>query len=117
MNSRNEEKRRSGSSVELRNIDALIAKEVYQIEEVFYDNVDELVDKDGNTIPFWSTNILCSWDLIKKLQEHHYIDIKWDAHSKDWLCRIIRNVLPIIDIKSTANTAPLAICKAVLEAI
>ncbi len=97
---------------DIRNMDALIAEEIYGIE-VFYDN-DNLLDEDGNTIPFWSTNILCSWDLIKKFQAHNHIDLSWDPCTKDWSCRIVCKNFPIIDIKSTERTAPLAICRAIL---
>jgi len=104
------------NSVELRTIDALIAEVVYQTRISYRAEDDELVSyEDKVIIPFWSTNILCTWDLIHKLQENYYIDLSWDSCSKEWSCRIVSTILPIIDIKSTANTAPLAICKAILE--
>lgn len=104
------------NSVELRNIDALIAEEVYKTRIAYRAEDDELVDKDGNTIPFWSTNISCAWDLIKKLQEDHYIELFWDAYAKDWSCKIEHSILPAAyNIECRAETAPLAICKAVLK--
>lgn len=101
------------NSVQFRNIDAQISEVVYQ-NEVFYKD-DELFGEKGNRIPYRSTSISGAWQLIKTLQDNHYIDISWDPCTQDWLCRIVSTILPIIDIKSTANTVPLAICKAVLE--
>lgn len=105
------------NSVELRNIDALIAEEVYKTRIAYRAEDDELVFYDNpKIVPFWSTNISCAWDLIKRFQENHYIDVYWDAYAKDWTCKIEHSILPIAyNIECGAETAPLAICKAVLK--
>lgn len=104
------------NSVQLRNVDAQIAEEVYKERVAYRAEDDELVFYDNpKVVPFWSTNILCTWGLLKKLQGDGCIDkisLYWDCYKNEWLCTFRSNELLI---ETEANTAPLAICKAVLE--
>jgi len=64
------------------------------------------------------TNIQDAWDLVQKLEEPSiYIEISKSSSMKDWACVIEDYRIKEINIEEIGNTAPEAICNAVLELI
>lgn len=99
-----------------REIDALVATEIFGVEVEFEKIAGEPYAKGkGYSIPQYSYRISDAWDVVEKLAgEAEEIDV---AHSMDgWTC-LLWFFRERSRIHALADTAPLAICRAALLAV
>ena len=61
--------------------------------------------------PEWPTDIAAAWEVVEKLIEPHNCDCDLTTVVQGWRCVFFG------DYSSTAETAPLAICRAALLAV
>ena len=105
-----------------REMDAKVAEKVMRLPVKFHTNNPngerfyylDMPDKHGMCpdVPHYSTDIAAAWLVVEKMLETSRIDITHEGML--WVCEVIDTEKLAI---ASANTAPMAICKAALKAV
>lgn len=104
-----------------RELDALVAEKVMGWKPCVTQDHPGWVYFDsgaggGKIAPAFSTDIAAAWEVVEKLSPRYAIRILNDATpGPSWCCEMAHGYGN--DIEVEAETAPLAICRAALEAI
>lgn len=88
-----------------RKMDALIAKRVMKLK---ISCKCENPCRCGNRLPNYSTDIASAWAVVEKLAKP--LKVVWTG--RVWVCEVFEE-----PYSEEADTAPLAICRAALEAV
>ena len=100
-----------------REVDALIAEKLMEVSSVrlFREVWTGCIDGQRNVIDHYSTRISDAFSIFGQQPNYRMVNVGYSDYS--WYCEIQSHDLGKPLIKASADTAPLAICRAALLAV